>query len=137
MCQVGVTAGSITRARAGQEATGAELAHERETTKSSRFQRLAGGWIASCPAQLGSRTRGARDTCIRDGQSAARRHDRHPFIIIAAALLCKQVRNRTILLSGGQSAGGGVDPFDSVFCRRVGGWSCLEEISCELTSAGT
>ena len=48
MCQVGVTAGSITRARAGEEATHAEKQRERGTAFSTPFLCLPAAWKRGC-----------------------------------------------------------------------------------------
>ena len=53
MCQVGVTAGSITRARAGEEATHAEKQRERGTAFSTPFLCLPAAWRARLAVRRG------------------------------------------------------------------------------------
>ena len=50
-----------------------------------------------------------------------------PAVVLSAAGVGNAIRSRSIVPSGGRSAGVGVDPFDLFFCGRAGGWSCLEE----------
>ena len=109
MSQLDVTAGSITRARAGEEATHAEKQRERGTAFSTPFLCLPAAWRARFAVRRGRpvgehpQGRPSRQAVEGSGKRET------PAVVLSAAGVGNAIRSRSIVSSDGRRCCIGVD----------------------------